>query len=162
MLLIMELFLIALLGMIVFLLIKNQKINSKKTVPHAKLEEYWDGKERRRHFRFHKELVLEYKLLKNPHSNKNCRTINISEGGLKLYLDDKLLKGTIMQIEIEIPEAKLHGEIEGEVVWTEDADSKDGSGKRFFYSGIKFLRIEEPFRTKLGNYIRSLVSGTRS
>jgi c-di-GMP-binding flagellar brake protein YcgR len=151
----MELFFIAILIAILVALIKTERISLKAFIPRAKVEEYWDGKERRRHFRFNKVLEVDYRVEKKPRL-KRCRTVDISEGGLKLLLDDKLAKGTFLDIEINLPGSKKAAELEGEVVWLDDADIKDSSGKRYFYAGIKFLAVKEPTGQHLMDYIKSL------
>jgi hypothetical protein len=35
-------------------------------------------------------------------------------------------------------------ELDAEVVWTNDAEKNDPSGKRFFLSGLKFIAVKEP------------------
>ena len=98
---------------------------------------------------------MNYKVEKKPHL-KRCSTVDISEGGLKLLLDDKLLKGSFLDIEITLPGSKKTAELEGEVVWSEDADLKDSSGKRYFYAGVRFLAVKEPSGRHLMDYLKTL------
>ena len=152
-----ELLFIVLLSMMLFMVYKNERTSAKKSLPRAKAEEYWNGKERRRHVRFKEALELTYMIERKPHL-KHGRTVNISEGGLKLVLAEKLATGTIMDLRIALPNSKKNTEIEieGDVVWSGDAKDEEGSGKRLFYSGIKFFAIPEPSGTDLINYLRSL------
>ena len=151
-----ELLFIVLLSMMLFMVYKNERTSAKKSLPRAKAEEYWNGKERRRHVRFKKALELTYMVEKKPHL-KHSRTVDISEGGLKLVLAEKLATGTIMDLRIALPNSRnTEIEIEGDVVWSGDAKDEEGSGKRLFYSGIKFFAIPEPSGTDLINYLRSL------
>ena len=156
-----EFFFIMLLIAILVMLVKTERINLKKLIPQARIEEYWDGKERRHQLRFNKALEVNYKIEKRPHLRRG-KTVNISEGGLKLVLDDKLAKGTILNLSIAIPNSKGSAEVEGEVVWCEDANINDDSGKRFFYSGIKFFAIKEVSGLRLIDYIRSLPSESKT
>src|SRR3989338_2613326 len=102
MLFILELSFIVLLFMILGLLYRNEKVSSKRASPHAKIEEYWNGMERRRYARFKKILEVTYKIEKKPHL-KAGKTVDISEGGVKLLLDEKLAKGTIVDLQIALP-----------------------------------------------------------
>lgn len=156
--LIAELLFIVLLAMILFMLYRNERLRSKHMMPRATMEEYWDGKERRRHFRFQKTLGVSYAVEKKAHLKSNGKTVDISESGMKLLLDEKLPKGVILDLMIELPGSKKMAEVEGEVVWSEEVAEKHPSGKRFFHSGIRFSAIKEPSGKSLIDYIRSVAA----
>lgn len=158
MLLLVEIFLIILLAVMLFMLYRREREHVTNNTPQAKLEEYWDGKERREHVRFKDELKVTYVTEKKPHLNKNGTTIDISKGGVKLMLDEKLTIGTIVNFKVYIPSLNKPAEVEGEVVWSSDAEQKDPSGKRLFYSGLKFLAISETHTDSISQYIRALNS----
>jgi len=156
MLLITELLFIVLLSMVLFMIVCHEKMVSKRSAPHARVEEYWNGKERRQHFRFEKELEVEYAVEKRPHLKSSGKTLDISEGGMRLLIEEKLQNGAILDLKIELPDTKRIAEIEGEVVWSEEVDGLDASGKRLFHAGIKFLALKEPSGVSLIEYIHSL------
>lgn len=145
----------AILSVTLFMLWAHEKLTSKKTIPHAKIEECWPNEERRRHPRFDKDLEVEYNVEKKPHLKRN-KTVNISKGGMKLLLDEKLPQGAIIDIKVYITEKNRMVEIEAEVVWTKDAEGNHPSGKRFFHSGIKFIAIKEPSNMHFWEYLNSL------
>ena len=122
-----------------------------------RIKEYWSEGERRSHARFNKDLEVEYSVEKKPRLDIS-RTLNLSKGGMKLLLDEKLPKGAILDLKVFLPEKKRAVEIEAEVVWTLDADEKDLSGKRFFHSGLKFIAIKEPSGTDFSQYMTHLES----
>lgn len=159
--LILEALAIILLIYILYMLLGAEKLRRRIFVPRARVEEYWDGRERRRHVRFKKALEVVYKVERRAHL-KNGRTVDISEGGMKLCVDDKLLKGAIVALEVDIPDLGKTAQVEGEVMWSEDADIKDDSGKRYFHSGIRFIAIKEPPEADLAKYIRSLPSDLKT
>ena len=146
-----------LLSITLMMLWGHERIATKRVVPRAKIEECWDGEERRSHGRFNENLEVEYGVRKKPHL-KNGRTVNLSKIGIKLLLDEKLQKGAILGLKIHIPEKRRTIEVEAEVVWTNDADKKDPSGKRFFFSGLKFISIKEPAGIHLSEYLTHLES----
>ena len=148
---------LVLLSITLMMLWGHERIATKRVIPRAKVEECWDGEERRSHERFNKDLEIEYSVQKRPHL-KNGRTVDLSKGGMKLLLDEKLPKGAIMGLKVYIPEKKRTVEAEAEVVWTNDADKKDPSGKRFFFSGLKFIAIKEPAGIHLSEYLTHLES----
>lgn len=131
-----------------------ERLSSKKLKPRAKVEEYWSGEERRQHLRFKHDLEVEYNVEKKPRLT-NGRTLDISKGGMKLVLDEKLPNGAIINIKIQTPEKKMI-EVEGRVIWTKESGGMDAQGKRFFHSGIKFIGIREPSGIYLAEYINCL------
>ena len=144
-----------LLSLTLLMLWAHERITNKRIVPRARIEECWTGDERRRHTRFEDELSVSYSVEKKPHL-RNSRTINLSKGGMKLFLDDKLQKGAILDLKIYIPQKKVTVEVEAEVVWTKDAQDNDLSGKRFFHSGVKFIAMKGSSDAHLSEYICSL------
>ena len=148
---------LVLLSITLLMLWAHERIAAKKVIPHARIKEYWNGDERRAHTRFNKDLEVEYSVEKKP-LLKSSGTVNLSKGGIKLLLDEKLPKGVILDLKLLLPEKKRTVEIEAEVVWTNDADEKDLSGKRFFHSGLKFIAIKEPSGTHFSQYITHIES----
>ena len=146
---------LTLLSIMLFMLWAHEKITAKRVTPHATVEECWTSEERRQHRRFGDGVVVEYYIEKKPHL-KDIKALNMSKGGMKLLLDEKLSDGTIMDLKIYIPDRKNSIEVEAEVVWTKDADYiKDASGNRFFHSGVKFIGIKEPADNHITDYINS-------
>ncbi len=156
--LIVELLFIVLLAMVLLMLYKTERFLVKKRLPSAMVEEYWNGRERRQHVRFQKALEVTYIVEKRPHLNNNGKTVDISEGGIKILLGEKLSEGVILDLKVSLPGSQEPAELEGMVVWSEDVKEKDASGKRCFHSGVKFSAIKEPSGKRLINYIYSLAS----
>jgi len=159
MILVVELLFIVLLAMILFMIYANERSTGKRLLPFATIEEYWSGAERRQHVRFNKTLVVTYIVKKKPGRDSNGKTVDISEGGMKLLLEEKLPKGTILLLKIDLPDIKKIAELEGQVVWSEDSESKGQSDKRFFCCGLKFCHIKEPSGWHLIDYIHSMATG---
>lgn len=148
---------LAVLSLTLLMLWAHERAADKKTILRAQVEESWYGKERRKHRRFKTNFDAEYNVEKKPHF-KNGQSADISEGGIGLLLDEKLSKGLILRLKLAVPGAKKMVEAQGEVVWTNDVDDKDPSGRRFFRTGIKFVAIKEPYSGYLSEYLRSLES----
>jgi len=160
--LILEILFIVLLVMVLFMVYKGERLSGKSRASHAIVEEYWDGKDRREHVRFEKTLEVDYAVRKKPHLASNGKTVDISEGGMKLLMDAKLPVGTILDLRVELPNSKKISEVEGTIVWCDEVEGEDASGKRFFHSGIKFSAIKEPSGKHLIDYIRSIASNSSS
>lgn len=156
--LVVELLFIILLVLVLIMLYKNERISSRRASPQARAEEYWNGKERRKHTRLQKILDVSYTVRKKPFLKSSARTTDISEGGMKIVLDEKLPTGTILELKVPLPDSKGTQDIEAEVVWSEESPDKSSSGKRIFSSGVKFLAVRESSGSALLSYIRSLIS----
>ena len=159
--LILELLSILLLSIILVMHYKNERVLAKRALPHAKLEGYWDGSERRRYARFREILEVTYMAKNKTHLNSG-KTVDISEGGVRLLLGEKLDKATILCLQISLPDSKKMAEIEGEVVWSDECQVEGASGKRFFHCGISFVGIRGPRDTDLIDYICSLSKDPKS
>ena len=158
MLLLIELLFIVILSMILFMIYKRESASSKKNSSMASVEEFWAGKERRKHVRFQKSFDIIYVLEKHPQLKNQCRTLDISEGGMKILIDQKLEKGAVMSLSIDIAGSSHPAEVDGEIMWSEESKISGPSGKRMFYSGIKFLAMKEKRGKILVEYLRGLPS----
>ena len=158
MVLLIEMVALILLGAVLFIIYAREIALAKKNGHKASLEEFWPGKNRRRHVRFKNKLEFSYTVSKKVKLKNKGTTVDISEGGIKILIDEKLGIGSILEFMIVFPDNGRSAKVEGEVVWSEESDSADPSGKRFFYSGIKLLAIKEPSGSNLIEYIRSLPS----
>lgn len=158
-LIILELLFIILLITVLFMIYRGERASSKNALPQGQALEYWDGRERRKYFRFDKSLDVSVDVRKRSHYTDSGKTGNISEGGVKILTDQKLANGTIIGLNIPIPGSGMSAEVEGEVMWTEEVARKDPSAKRLFYSGIMFRASPDPSYNILINYVRSLQPG---
>ena len=154
---------ILLIVIILVMVFKMDGFSSKNRRRKASVKEYWGGKDRRQHQRFAQSLEVAYSVIKKDGQlNAGGKTVDISEGGAKLLLDEKLPQGMRISLKIALPTARYMVEMAGDVMWTEDAsDIQDPSGKRFFYSGIKFSTAEESSGNPLSNFIRSLTPSSK-
>lgn len=154
--LVVELLFIVLLTIVLFLFYTSPLSYGKSRLRSADVEECWTGRERREHVRFKKNLEVLYIERKRPQLRATGRTVDISMGGLKLLLDEKLQKGSVLFLKLFLVETKKAVEAEGEIVWLEEAGHSQTGGKRTFRAGVKFLAIKSPFDGHLLEYIRAL------
>lgn len=159
MLLVVELLFIVLLALVFLMLYRGERLSRKAVVPKATIEEYWTGRERRQCVRFKKDLGVDYTIEKRPHLKNNGKVLDISESGVKLTMDEKLAKGTILDLCISEPNSRKTLKIEGEIVWFEEClQGKGVPGKRMFRCGLKFLGVRTPSGMLVSEFIRSLAT----
>ncbi len=110
--------------------------------------------ERRRHPRFNIDLPVEYYLIPSK-SGGSGQAINVSEGGLLVYLTEKVEIGQHLQLKLFFPsgpELKTI-EMEVEVVWIDIYVGKDWGDLR---SGLRFIDISPDNLNRLKTFLRSL------
>ncbi|MEI6863145.1 MAG: PilZ domain-containing protein [Candidatus Omnitrophota bacterium] len=160
MILLVEITFIILLSVVLYMIYTREINLSKKGSRKASLEEYWSGKDRRRHTRFKNKLEVSYSVAKKSIFKNNAYTIDISEGGLKILIAEKFGQGAVLEFLIVLPNSGRSAKVEGEVLWSEEFQGDDPSGRRLFYHGIKFLSTKEQSSSSVINYIRSLPSSS--
>ncbi len=109
--------------------------------------------ERRRYPRFSIDLPIEYYRLPSP-EKKQGRVSNISEGGIMIYLPEKLDIGRQLRVKVFFPaESNLTAmEVIGEVVWI-DICLEEGNEYR---CGLKFIEVCPDDLKRLKNFLHDL------
>ncbi len=110
--------------------------------------------ERRRHPRFNIDLPVEYYLIPSK-SGGSGQAINVSEGGLLVYLTEKVEIGQHLQLKLFFPSGFQLKRIEMvvEVVWIDIHVGKDWGD---FRSGLRFIDISTDNLDRLKTFLRSL------
>ena len=110
--------------------------------------------ERRKYPRFNIDLPIEYSLLSSP-VNHPGRALNASEGGLLVYLSEKVEISQLLQMKLFFPSgSELNGvEIMAEVVWMDIHLGKDWGDYR---CGVRFVDISPESLNKLKRFLRDL------
>jgi len=110
--------------------------------------------ERRKYPRFNIDLPIEYSLLSYPLSHPG-RALNASEGGLLVYLSEKVEISQLLQMKLFFPSgSELNGvEIMAEVVWMDIHLGRDWGDYRY---GVRFVDISPESLNKLKRFLRDL------
>jgi c-di-GMP-binding flagellar brake protein YcgR len=110
--------------------------------------------ERRKHPRFNIDLPIEYSLVPSPSSHPG-RALNVGEGGLLVYLSEKVEINQFLQLKLFFPSgSELNGvELITEVVWRDIHLGKDWGDYR---CGLRFVDISPEGLNKLKRFLRSL------
>jgi c-di-GMP-binding flagellar brake protein YcgR len=110
--------------------------------------------ERRKHPRFNIDLPVEYYLIPSR-SGGSGQAINVSEGGLLVYLTEKVEIGQHLQLKLFFPSGFELKTIEMvvEVVWLDIHLGKDWGD---FRSGLRFIDISQDNLNRLKTFLGSL------
>ena len=111
--------------------------------------------ERRKHSRFNVDLSIEYS--QNGLFGKHGRAVNASEGGLLLYLEEKMEIGKHLVLKLFFPSGPEMNTIETlvQVVWM---DVHMGEDWRDYRTGVKFVDITPEDLNELKLFLRDLSS----
>ena len=146
---------IIVLSIILYLIHKEDLKSKADRMARGEVEKYWNGAERRRHVRFDASIKVRY-TLKRSSPDGDAVSRDISEGGIRLLVDKKLERGTILNLRIANGPQAQPISLEGVIVWCNEArDKKDSDGRRLFHIGVKLTRIEKGSRDIFYGMIRS-------
>lgn len=159
--LVLEIIFIVLLSMILFMLHQNEKTFRHNSRSRAEMEEYWNGSERREHVRFASAVPVSYAISKSKNLEANGKTVDISAGGAKLLLAEKLPEGAMLDLQLNVPNAEGKIMTQGEVVWSEEARKVGDTPMRLFHVGVRFSKIKEPHAGILLDYLKGLAAGAK-
>jgi len=109
--------------------------------------------ERRKYPRFSIDLPIEYYQIDTPTGHYG-RAANISEGGLLIYLPEKVEIGQHLKLRLFLASlSEFHSiEVLAKVVWMETR-MKEGLG---YPCGVKFIDISSENLTRLEEFLKSL------
>jgi hypothetical protein len=126
--------------------------NSKKTV----VEEVNMGEERRRFPRLPISVDIGAK-----HSNLpliKAKTLDISVGGIRLFLPRQLLKGNVMELKMNLPFPLVIAR--GKVAWTKEVETEEGKS---FQTGIE---LSDGFisanYTKMKGFVHNIIRASKT
>lgn len=87
----------------------------------------------------------------------NSYTENMSEGGVKVFLEEKLYVPTIVDLELSLAENEEPVKCKGELVWVNEITSTETEGAALFDTGIKFTEISAQDKKKISELVKKLV-----
>lgn len=158
----MNIVIVLVLAAIVFFVIyilssREQKKVNEKFAPRGKVEEYCAvEKDRRRCERLETELDVKYNLIPSLKPDFSTNTRNISRSGISILVYEILPKGSLIDMEVSVPDSKEAIKLRGKVAWCEGCsgpERSDKEGKRTFISGIEFMDTDKKQWETLTEYI---------
>ena len=152
------------IGLIVFLLFilaviyqdeYRKKRLARKT---AKADRFWDsGKERRQQVRIDTEVDVSYEIVSGTSTHKRTSiSRNISLSGINLALNEKLLPGTDLNLQLDLPQGVKPIFVQGKIVWVKEISerlTRQKKEERFFATGIQFTQMSPRDESLLHSFI---------
>jgi len=138
---------------------KREEVNEKPRLGTARFEKEASlekNLEKRIHPRFLLNLPIEYNHVESPLSHSSF-TINVGEGGLMIYLAEKLKGGQRLNLKIFCSSGStlLTLETMAQVMWADEHLGKDGN----YRHGVKFVAMKPEDLQKFRGFLNSLSPG---
>ncbi len=156
------------IGLIIFLVIvlavvyQDERRKRTLTRKSVRLNKFWnDDKDRRKSIRINTEIDVLYEVASGSTVRKRASlTRNISLGGINLALSEKLLPGTRLSLQLNIPQNPRPIFTDGEIVWIKEILEKPSEQKeqRLFATGIKFIYINPTDEAALDAFIKQKIA----
>jgi c-di-GMP-binding flagellar brake protein YcgR len=127
---------------------------NRKRKPRAFLKGLWTGDERRETVRLDKRFPVNYRMKNSPKNRLRADADNISTGGLRLLAKEKLRPGSVLGLEIRIPDTNQTISVDAELVWINEA-GRESDGSRYFEMGARFIGISDKQKNILDSVIKA-------
>lgn len=148
---------ILLVLVLILLLTLKEEIMSRKGITHGMANKYWILREKRRFVRFQEDMKIRYNYVSSESSKgNNAKIQNVSRKGLCLSTYEKLKKKDILDIEIEVPGFSKPVKLTGSVMWVKELRFPDKAGRRMFYTGMRFEKIDPESEAILITHLNTL------
>jgi len=138
----------------------REEVKLKKNTTHGLASKFWVLRERRKFIRFDDEIKIRYNLMrKNKAPNFiHSKTTNISRKGLCILSYQRLKTKDFLELELELELSNFPKPVKltGEVVWTKDLPTPDSQGRRLFYVGVRFDKIDPQSEGKILAHLNKL------
>ncbi len=108
--------------------------------------------ERRQTIRISDSFKITYKVISPPDGWGNAVSMNISKGGIAFPVNQRLLPGIVIELQIKLLENTSPIEATGEVVWVKENPEKENQEFPYII-GIKFINIDLRERDRIYSYI---------
>ena len=149
--------LIILLIVVLWICVKEEHRHRKERTPIGRVQYFWYGQERRQNERISLVFRARYRVVKNgKRDQKESLTDNLSIGGLKLLIYEKMRAGDEIDLEIDVPPKELL-KCRGKIIWVKEIHQeergKEELGKRSFLIGVSFTQLSPQVLERLKSFI---------
>ncbi|MFA5389204.1 MAG: PilZ domain-containing protein [Candidatus Omnitrophota bacterium] len=114
--------------------------------------------ESRKFVRIEWPVVIKYKTLEEPLTQDQIVGKDISEGGARFIVYERLMKGTKLDIQLEVPFDSMPLSAKGEVAWIKKIGEEDS---KTFEIGVVFKNISQIDQKRLKMYIENEIRARR-
>jgi len=114
--------------------------------------------ENRKFVRIEWPVIIKYKTIEEPSIQDHVVSKDISEGGARFVVYERLMKGTKLNIQLEVPFDSVPIFTKGEVAWIKKAGGEDSKA---FEIGVIFTNVDPKEQKRLKQYIENEIKERR-
>ena len=114
--------------------------------------------ENRKFVRIEWPVIIKYKTVDDPHAEDQIVGRDISEGGVRFIIYERLVKGTKLEMQIQVPFDPMPILAKGEIAWIKKIGDEDS---RTFEAGAVFEGISPIDQKRLKMYIENEIKDRR-
>ena len=115
-----------------------------------------EGLDKRRYIRIGTSLLVSYTVLDAQGEHKELITKDVSGGGIRLPLKERLSVGTMLKVQLELLKEKKRISLEAKVIWIKPTlDDKEYS----YEAGLEFINLDLAQRAMISNCVQYLNRG---
>ena len=131
-------------ALILSVVLREDRLVARGKVPLGRLRRFWFRSERRRAPRYRVNWPIRYQRVESAaSSNGHTRDVSQTGAGMTLTVMERIPVGSLIQLELILPERPAAVSVTGEVRWTREVPASAGSPgePRLFHVGIRFQNI---------------------
>lgn len=105
--------------------------------------------ERRKTVRSYITIPVRYSEQASAKTEGSTLCKDIGSDGLAIILSESVPKGTLVDLEISLPDTKENAAAKGKVIWQHELQNSGGTGNSRFATGLQFTEITQDARAQL-------------
>lgn len=144
---------VALAVFLLMLIVREERLAAQGKIPMGRLRWLWFGPERRRHPRYRVNWSVRYH---RSEISSSAQTRDVSQTGAGLTLTEKVPPGSLLDLEVPVPERQEPLRVTAVVVWSREAAAQPESkeGRRHFLVGVHFQNLSSTLQQELAALLK--------
>nr|MBU1327638.1 PilZ domain-containing protein [Candidatus Omnitrophota bacterium] len=114
--------------------------------------------ENRKFVRIEWPVIIKYKTIEEPRAQDQIVGRDISEGGARFIVYERLMKGTKLEVQLEVPFDSMPLFAKGEVMWIKKVGEENA---KMFEIGVVFKGVSQNDQKRLKMYIENEIKERR-
>ncbi len=138
-------------ALILFIILREERLAGEGRVPLGRLRRLWLKKERRRAPRYRVDWLVRYQRTETIHVPIS-QTRDLSQTGVGLVARERLEVGSRVRMEFTVPGRSFPVSVIGQVMWNREVTS---NSERLFFMGVQFYRMDPQTTAQLAEVLKT-------
>ena len=131
-------------ALILFIILREERLTEEGKIPVGRLRRLWPKQEKRIASRYRVNWLIRYQRAQGE-------TRDLSQTGVGLVVRERLRIGSQIQLECTLPGQPFPMGVSGKVVWVREMNS---DSERLFYVGVRFFKLDPKVETQLETVLK--------